>query len=278
MPELPELEATRQNLERWTARAGPLLGVDVIDAKLAVDPELLVGRRFIAWRRRGKQLRLELARPRARAADATLFLHLGMTGKVVRLAPDDSERLYKRMVLRFADRQLAFVDPRRFGDAHTVAGPSAAADDDRAWQGLGPDALLEPLDAAALARAMGRGKTPLKSRLLEQQRVAGLGNIAVIEACFRARAHPHTPVDAVPAAAWKALVTGIREHLEATLATTVGHDEIEYLSEGAASEFLVYGKEGLPCPRCRTPIARDVLAGRPTFTCPRCQPYPSEAR
>lgn len=276
MPELPEVEATRRNIERWTLPAGLVTAVDVLDPKLEVDPALVVGHRFVGWRRRGKQLRLELEKATGRVPDVTLFLHLGMTGKVVRLGAD-AARPHQRLVLHFADRALAFVDPRRFGKIRTLAGRAALADADPAWAELGPDAFLDPLRPDALSAAMGRGKTALKTRLLEQHRVSGLGNIAVVEACFRARVHPHVAVDLVPADAWPRLVAGIREHLVATLAATVGKDEIEYLSEGAASEFEVYGKADLPCPRCRAPIVRDVLAGRPTFTCPRCQPAPEPA-
>jgi len=258
MPELPEVEAARQKLERWTLDQ-PIHALEVLDDKLAVDPARLVGQRITRWERRGKALV-------ARLPDSALFLHLGMTGKLVR---DPGERPYQRLRLT-CNQMVAFIDPRRFGDARTLSHAEA----DALLAALGPDARDNPLDAAALKAAMGRGKTPLKTRLLEQQRLAGLGNIAVIEACYRANVHPHAPVDRLDDAAWTRLVPAIQAHLEATLAAIDPDAELTYLSEGAPSEFLVYGHEDAPCERCGTRIVREVLAGRPTFWCTQCQPLP----
>jgi len=270
MPELPEVEATRDNLARWTLEAGALIEVAVRDPRLAVEVGALVGRRVLGVRRRGKQLALDLARPRARRAEVTLATHLGMTGRWVRLGDADRERPHQRLVLAFARVSLALVDVRRFGDAHTLP------PDVDAFRGLGPDAFDEPLDAAGLRAALGRGRTALKARLLEQRRVAGLGNIAVIEACHRARVHPHTPMDEVPARAFAALPDAVAAHLVKTLDECRGRDEIAYVSEGAPSPFLVYGREGEPCPRCgRAPITKVSLARRPTYYCARCQPLGS---
>lgn len=262
MPELPEVEATRRNLEAWTGKR-TIAAVEVLDDKLAIDVSMLLGQRVDRWERRGKTLI-------ARVGDAALYLHLGMTGKVVR---DPQERLYQRMRLTVSgpekrNQMVAFIDPRRFGDARTLTHAEA----DAALAALGPDALDSPLDARELKAAMGRGKTAVKARLLEQHRLAGLGNIAVVEACYRAKVHPHTPVSDVDDATWAALVPAIREHLQATLASIEPEVELTYLSEGAESEFLVYGHADRPCGRCGTRIAREVLAGRPTFFCPKCQP------
>ncbi|MCC6625486.1 MAG: Fpg/Nei family DNA glycosylase [Deltaproteobacteria bacterium] len=273
MPELPEVEATRDNLARWTRAAGPITDVQVLDPRLALDRRALVGRRVLAARRHGKQLALDLARPRARTPDLVLAAHLGMTGKWVRAAIDAPPRPHARLVLAFGDVASSFVDPRRFGDVRVLA-PG-----EDPFAGLGPDALDAPLSTPALRAALGRGRAPLKARLLDQRRLAGLGNIAAVEACHRARVHPHTPVDDVPERAWRDLPRAIHDHLVKTLDDCLGHDEIAYLSEGAPSPFLVYGHEGAPCPRCRATgrlalVVKTSHAGRPTYYCARCQPLP----
>lgn len=257
MPELPEVEATRDNLERWS-RGRVIAEIERRDR--ALDPRLdaLAGTAFMRWERHGKVL--------AGVTDQGVLLsHLGMTGRWVHDPVPD--RPHQRLVLSLGDRsRVAYLDVRRLGDARLVATPAEA------FAGLGPDAWTSPPDAAALRSALGRGKAPLKARLLDQQRIAGLGNIAVIEACYRARLHPHTPVERVSDPDWRRLAPAIHDHLAATLGQTRGLAEIAYLSEGGDNPFLVYGREGQPCGICRTPIVRVVRSGRPTFFCPHCQP------
>lgn len=263
MPELPEVEATRQNLQSWSEGLR-IKGVTRVDEGLDAALDGLVGAKFSGWERRGKALAGVTER-------GVLFSHLGMTGR--RVVDPDADRRFIRLAIDLAHgrkvRRIAYLDARRLGDAKVVASV------DEAFHKLGPDAWLTPLNASALQAAMGKGdKATLKERLLEQKRYAGLGNIAVIEACFRAKVHPHTPIAAVTAAVWKRLVPAIHDHLEATLAQTLGPPEIIYVSEGGENIFSVYGRKDEPCPRCGTMIARDVFAGRPTYFCPKCQPEP----
>jgi formamidopyrimidine-DNA glycosylase len=271
MPELPEVEAARRLLTRWTV-GRKVTAVDVKDAaRLALAPADLVGRTIAAWTRHGKWLLAPLD-------DGTHALvgHLGMTGKwVADPAPD---RPYQRVVLTFAKaarkpRAVALIDPRRWGELAVVP----LASDPTAQ--LGPDALAAVSDAhfgvAGLRKAL-EGARPsatalLKDRLVDQARLAGLGNIAASEIAFRARLSPYAKIGALTPAAWSRLVDAIREHLVTTIAALDGHAEIDYLSDGADNTFLVYGREGLPCPRCQTPIVRTVRAARATFHCPRCQ-------
>jgi len=263
MPELPEVEATRQNLQRWSEGLR-IKRVERVDDSLEPALDSLVGAAFGSWERRGKAL--------AGVTDrGVLFSHLGMTGRWV-VDPEDDRR-FVRLAIDLAHgrkvRRIAYLDARRLGDAKVVASVDAA------FAKLGPDAWLTPLTATQLQAAMGKGdKATLKERLLEQKRYAGLGNIAVIEACFRAKVHPRTPISAVTPAVWKRLVPAIHDHLAATLAGTVGPPEIIYVSEGGENIFAVYGRKDEPCPHCGTSIAREVFAGRPTYFCPKCQPEP----
>lgn len=264
MPELPEVEATRDNLQRWSA-GRRVVQVERCDGALDPALERLVGAFLVGWSRRGKVLAAETDR----ADGAVLYSHLGMTGRWVRdPAPD---RAYQRLVIALdgeGPRRLAYVDVRRLGSARLV--PSVAA----AFAGLGVDALAGRLGARELAELLGGGGpgATLKARLLDQARVAGLGNIAVSESCFLAGVHPHRRVGSLGVGDYESLAKGIAEHLARTLATTMGLDEIAYVSEGGDNPFVVYARQGEPCPRCATPIVRAVVGGRATFYCERCQP------
>lgn len=266
MPELPEVEATRENLQRWSA-GRRVLRVERRDRALDEALERLVGATIAGWSRRGKALVAVTDLPDG----AVLHVHLGMTGRWVR--DPEPERAHQRLVIELAGpgpRWLAYADVRRLGTARLVA------DEAEAFEGLGIDARDARPGAEVLARVLGdearRSEARLKARLLDQKRLAGLGNIAVSECCFFAGVHPHERVRALGMKAWARLAAGIAEHLERTLATTLGRDEIAYVSEGGDNPFVVYAREGEPCPRCATPIGRAVAGGRVSFFCVRCQP------
>jgi len=268
VPELPEVEIARRNLQRWT-QDRTVTGVEALDpARSPVAPGALEGRRVLAWERRGKLLigRLE---------GVTLFSHLGMTGKWVR---DPAGRRFLRLrVALSGGLEVGVLDARRLGRTWLVPG---RGDDDPAVARLGPDPLadgvhgtggLGGLDGELLRARLAGGRGAVKTLLLDQGRIAGLGNICAVEACFRAGLHPHTPAAELGAEDLERLARGLREHIARTLEIEDG-DEIAYVTQGGHNPFLVYGREGAPCPRCAAAIARETLAGRPTFTCPRCQP------
>lgn len=254
MPELPEVEATRQNLMRWTSNRR-------VTAVLADDESLakLVGRSVGTWHRRGKRLAAEVG-------DKVVLIQLGMTGRLVKDAPE--ERPYQRVRLVFDDVAVSLVDVRRLGRVVVCDDLGAA------FAGLGGDAFDEAPDGDTLGRLLGLGKASkvaLKAALLDQSKVSGLGNIAVLEACFRAGLHPLRPLTSLTAPELSALARGISEHLAHTLATTLGHDEIAYVSEGGDNPFLIYGRAGHGCPRCGATLLRESTAGRPTIYCRACQ-------
>jgi len=267
MPELPEVEATRQNLERWT-RGATLTAV-------ATDPpsddlDAGVGQCFGPWQRQGKRLATSLG-------SATLLVQLGMTGRIVKDAPPD--RPYQRVVLTVSTdgttTRVSLIDLRRLGRVALV--PTLVD----AFAGLGADALTTQLDAATLRRQVCASRAPIKSALMDQALLSGLGNIAVLEACFRAQIHPLRPSSSLTDPELARLATAITAHLSHTLATTVGHEEITYVSEGGDNPFLVYGREDEACPTCAASIDRAnqnhrihrlLQGGRPVFWCPSCQP------
>jgi len=262
VPELPEVEVVRRNLTRWL-EGTVIAAVERPDAaRFEGTPAALVGATSLGWRRKGKMLLGDFS------GGLALMSHLGMTGKWVR--DDDRSRKHARVWLQNADGLgVSLVDPRRFG--RTWIGPTAKLEALNRWTGLGPDALDAGLDGPTLATLVGPRKTALKRRLLEQSVVAGLGNIAVVELCWRAAVHPHAPCRDLDLAAWNRVAKAIPEHLNFVLAAEDG-DEIAYLGEkGAENPFLVYGRAGQPCPRCATTLEGGALGGRPSVWCPTCQ-------
>lgn len=278
MPELPEVETAARNLRRWTAgrrvvevvlldravvRRGLSTSARDADPDGALALEAAHGPLIVL--RRGKRLGL-------RIGETPLLAHLGMTGRFVR--QEDAPRHARVQLVLDDGPPIFFADARRFGGFATVAGTV----EDALAAGLGPDALDTPLDGPALRAALD-ARGPLKPLLMDQARIAGLGNIHAAEALWWARLSPFAPGRSLTAASADALAAAITRQLTFAL-DEVASDEVVYLSDGAhvANPFQVYGREGEPCSACGTAILRDVQAGRSTFWCPTCQPLsPSQA-
>jgi formamidopyrimidine-DNA glycosylase len=272
MPELPEVETVVRTLRPrllgasiravWTSGKGLRLARPVDRAALA---RLSVAARITSVRRKGKYILIDLGR-----AQAGLLVHLGMTGRLRLQAAAEPRAPHTHVVWSLTQgRELRFVDPRRFGWV------AASRDVDALLEvaGLGPDALAE-LDVARLRVLLAASGAPLKAFLLNQKRIAGLGNIYVCEALFRARLHPRTTARRATGHAAQ-LLRGIRAALRIALANrgTTMRDFVD--SEGRrgdnAAALLVYGREGKPCRVCGESVRRSPDAGRSTFYCPRCQ-------
>lgn len=270
MPELPEVEHAARLIRSWmegrrveraVAEAGRVLR-DQTPRRFAAA---LKGRRLQAVERRGKYLLLAFDR------DVGLLAHLGMTGKIVRRDRGERE-LYSRARFELEGGEVVhFRDPRKFGRLAVARASGLAALPEIA--GLGPDAWLEPPTAPLLAARLGRTGRPLKLALMDQAVVAGLGNIQVAEALFRAGLDPRRRADRLGPAELGRLAAAIRESLAFTLARlTPVQGDVAYVEEpGTPNPFLVYGRAGEPCPRCGTPLASIVQGGRTTHFCPRCQ-------
>jgi formamidopyrimidine-DNA glycosylase len=271
VPELPEVETIVRGL------APALRGRKVLDVwgsgmplhlARAVDLEALravsVGRKLGGARRLGKYILLDLP------GGAGVSVHLGMTGRL-RVQPAAAPReAHTHVVFRLSGGdELRFVDARRFG--WVAAGDPLAALPGLA--ALGPDPL-HALDAAGLAEALHGVRAPVKAFLLDQRRIAGIGNIYACEALHRAAIHPATPAARVRGRA-AALLDGIRAALEEGIArrgtTLRDYVDADGFPGDNAAALLVYGREGLPCPRCQAPVRRRVDGGRSTFFCARCQ-------
>ncbi len=274
MPELPEVETVVQTL-RPHLKDARLIGVwtsgEPLRLARPVDrlelQRLCAGARAAGVRRRGKYILIDLVQ---QGRQVGVLVHLGMTGRL-RVQDKGEPRARHTHVVWTLDggRELRFVDARRFGWVQ------AARDVDRLPElaALGPDPLSD-LTLPGLRGLLAGSRAPLKTFLLDQRRVAGLGNIYVCEALFRARLHPRTPArQAVSHAA--GLLRGIRGVLRAAIRNrgTSLRDFVD--SDGGegnnAVKLLVYGREGEPCRCCGTPIERQVDAGRSTYFCARCQ-------
>ena len=274
VPELPEVEHARRTLDRWIAGTR-IASVTVIDprilepgARAADVVRALEGRRVGAIDRRGKWLRMVLDRGR-------VFSHLGMTGKWVRAeAPDDETMKFEKVRLDVVAgktrtrRSVRYLDPRLFGRFVVVRGDAA---DPPVWSALGPDPLVDGIDVADLREKLARRRLAIKPTLLDQTVLAGVGNIQATEALWLARIDPRRPASDLSRAEVSALARGIRRSIAKTMALQVG-EAIEYVEEaGAENPFTIYGHEGTPCPRCKRPLGKMVLAGRGTVFCAECQ-------
>ena len=274
MPELPEVETVRAHLEP-VLRGRRFERVEIDDPRLVrpYDPAEvaaeLEGERVATVERRGKYLIVRFESGRA------LLIHLRMTGSL-RHAPAGTleEDPYRRAVVRLDDgSDVAYRDVRRFGT----------------WLVLEPGELepyldarigSEPLDAlftaARLGERLANRRAPIKAALLDQRTLAGLGNIYVDEALWRARIHPLREARSLDRNELRRLHRGIRGALEHGVARRGSTLRDYALPDGASGsmqeEFKVYGREDEPCDRCGTPIARTQVAGRTTWFCPTCQP------
>jgi formamidopyrimidine-DNA glycosylase len=274
MPELPEVETIRRHLApRVEGRRLGAVGIDDPRWTAPAAPEPvaaeLTGRRVERLDRRGKYLVWGLS------GDRWLLQHLRMTGTVLYDAPPDLPHVRVRLPLDDG-HGLVVCDPRRFGTGHLVG--SAKARDDYLNARLG----VEPLDAGftpeyvyALAR---RCRAPVKAFVLDQKRIAGVGNIYADEALFRAGIHPLRPANRLTRAQATALRDAIREVIAAGIdargASIDDFRDPDGVQGSYQDAFRIHLRAGAPCVRCGGPVRKLVVGQRATYVCERCQPRP----
>jgi formamidopyrimidine-DNA glycosylase len=273
MPELPEVETVRRRL-------APVLEGATIDRAEIVDPRLtrpvepafvadaLVGERITAVERRGKYLlwRMESGR--------TLVVHLRMTGSLRHARSGElPEDAYRRAFLGLdSGIDVAYRDVRRFG-TWELLDPAHV----RPYFALrlGPEPLAPSFTAARLTRLAAGRRAPVKAFLLDQRRIAGIGNIYADEALWRARIHPRRPTGELTeeelSRLHRAARAALRRGVDLQGSTLRDYVTPDGDSGGMQHEFHVYGRFGEPCDRCGRPIERIVVAGRGTWYCPHCQ-------
>jgi formamidopyrimidine-DNA glycosylase len=268
MPELPEVDAVVRRL--FESAAGATIQSSHIERAGNVAPQraehftVLHGATLLNVRRRAKYIFLDFSR------GLHVQVHLRMTGNLYVL-PDHRLRPHSaRVWFRLADgRALIFDDPRTLGRVHLVTPEEIAALDAK----LGPEPLTGSFTPETLKKILAAARAPIKPALLDQTRIAGIGNIYASEALFHARIHPATPANQVSARKVKPLHKAIQQVLTHAVASAYA----EYTRPGAAIDSVsfgvaVYDREGEPCLKCRRPIERMIQSGRSTYYCPHCQP------
>ena len=265
MPELPEVETIR------TAVAAAVSGARIVDVvinrdkiRLPVPVDLkptVVGASVVSVTRRAKYIFIDLDNRE------TIVVHLGMSGKIT-LTRDYVFKKHDHLVFYFDNGLImSYNDARRFGFVSLLRCVDLS--------NLGVDALSNAFNALYLKDRIGRLSAPIKTVMLDQSVVGGIGNIYIIESLFKSGISPFRPAGSLSAAELEKLVVEIKGVLRSAIAcggTTLrdyrqASGELGYFQ----NKLAIYGKEGLPCPRCSALIRRAVQGGRSTFYCPECQ-------
>ena len=258
MPELPEVETLCRQLRRVITNR-EILSVEILDHRLgAVDG--LVGRKITAVTRQGKAVEIKLDN------DARLLLHLRMTGKMQWQRSSRALPPHTRFTISFSHGRLLCIDPRRFATLAITADGSSQA------------FVKEPLHdfrIEELHKIARMKKLPVKSFLMDQRLIAGIGNIYACEILHEVSISPWRRVSGVSLREWRKIERATKEILERAIAcrgTTVSDWRDLFGRKGEYQhELKVYGREGLPCIRCQGIIERLRLSGRGTYFCPTCQ-------
>ncbi|MEW6101585.1 MAG: DNA-formamidopyrimidine glycosylase [Candidatus Omnitrophota bacterium] len=265
MPELPEVETIKRELER-AILGKKILEVCVHHPTVIREPAVekfkkgLEGAAFIKVLRKAKVLILELSNGKS------LVVHLKMTGQLI--YPGNAKK--SRVTFKLSDgKALDFNDQRLFAELRLLDDWSKL----KFIQGLGP----EPFDIqlGQFKQMLDKKKTKIKPLLMDQTFISGVGNLYAAEALFRAKIHPEKPASSLSGKEKEALFKEIRQTLEEAIKYK-GSSVDQYVQlSGAPGDYVkyhkVYGREGKPCFKCQTPIKRTSVAGRGTYFCPKCQ-------
>jgi formamidopyrimidine-DNA glycosylase len=281
VPELPEAETIAGGLRHTLAgrviEHVQVVHADVLRVSSAAFRRCVCGRTFERIGRRGKNIVAELT------GRHVLVVNLGMTGRLLPMLPGAPPPKFQptHPALRFrleGGGELVFDDVRRFGVVECLTADAWAERSRR----LGPEPLSDEFTAGLLAHELARSRSPVRSWLLDQRNVAGVGNIYANEALWRARIHPRRPANELGSAEARRLHRALRDVL-ATAIAAKGTTLRDYrTADGEAGSFAfslsVYGRQGAPCPKCGTPVQRVVFGNRSAFLCPRCQPEDGAGR
>lgn len=274
MPELPEVETVVRSLEQHLAGL-TITAVDLIKPEVIRSPrpgefaELIVGKQFLKkLGRRGKYLLLHLS------GGFTLVVHLRMTGRLIYCTGEAEIEKHTHVIFHLNNgKELRFTDVRRFGRLNLV--PTNQVLELSGLKDMGPEPLDKEFTREFLKKELRRRRTRIKALLLDQCFVAGLGNIYVDEALYRAKIHPErlapelSPREA--ACLHKAIVEVISEGIKHRGTSFRDYVDGEGRSGTYQNHLKVYNREHLPCSHCGTAIGRIKVAGRSSYYCPSCQ-------
>ena len=307
MPELPEVESVRRGLSAWLT-GSTITHAQVLDARIlgttsarnvpaervASFERALAGVRVVSVERRGKYMWMPLVSgglagdgEAAEVGERALAMHLGMSGQARIHEADNPLHSHTRVVFDVAGpagvAQLRFVDQRIFGHLgveRLVPGVAGAAGERRlvaeSARGAGLDPFEDGFSVPVVARAIARKNVAIKSALLDQRVVSGVGNIYADEALFEAGVHPATRASRLRISRIERVLEAARDVMARALEVGGTSFDALYVNVNGESGYFerslqVYGREGQPCVRCSTPITRVVLGGRSTHVCVKCQ-------
>jgi len=275
MPELPEVETAMRGLE---ARLVGRTFKSVIQRRANLRfplpenlPERLTGCRIVGFSRRAKYILAELDNAHS------LLLHLGMSGRLV--FDGQSAGIHEHLTFGFDDGSiLRYVDPRRFGMLDLIAETELGRHPRLSTLGLEP--LDQSFDGKALSQILKSRSSPIKTAIMNQKLLVGVGNIYACESLFKSRISPFRPADSLRPAESRRLAEAIQDVLRAAIKAG-GSSLRDYVqTDGELGyfqhQFDVYGRAELPCPVCHDPIKSSVQANRTTFFCERCQGLPAK--
>ena len=287
MPELPEVETVRRGLDQVTLGL-TIVGGDVLLPRTIAHPnsvtDFLSGLQGLAiaqWHRRGKYLLAELKQPDSvdcprPQSPGWLGVHLRMTGQLLWLDPGEPLQKHTRVRLLFSGNQeLRFLDQRTFGQMWWVAPEEKLETVMTGLQGLGPEPFSTSFSVDYLVQWMHNRRRSIKSALLDQALVAGVGNIYADEALFRSGIRPTTLCADLRSEQIERLQTAVIQVLQASLAeggtTFSNFRNVQGINGNYGGVAWVYNRQGEPCRNCTTPIQRLRLGGRSSHFCPQCQ-------
>jgi formamidopyrimidine-DNA glycosylase len=270
MPELPDVELFKRHLDA-TCLGRTVRHVTVGDTRILSGVSAnelarrLDGARLAASRRHGKHLLVGLQ------PAGWLTLHFGMNGSLRHFAEGESDPPYDRVRFDFADgHHLAYVNPRLFGGVGLTTDVATFI----AEEGLGPDALDPEFDLMAFDRVLAGRKRDVKSLLMDQAVIAGIGNIYSDEILFRARIHPRTRGDRLTAETKRCLFSCIKQVLQTAVDAGAGAEQL--VDRLPKAFFIPHRQRGARCPRCGAEVETIKFSGRTAYYCPRCQPDPGQ--
>jgi formamidopyrimidine-DNA glycosylase len=280
LPELPEVETVRRGLNQVTGHYKIQGGDVLLDRTIAYPVFIrdfwagLQGCAIAQWHRRGKYLLAELLQ--AKAPAGWLGVHLRMTGQLLWLS--SAEPLHKHTRVRFYfdnEHELRFVDQRTFGQIWWVPPQQAPETVITGLQRLGPEPFSCEFSVGYLTQQLQGRHRSIKSALLDQSLVAGVGNIYADEALFLSQIRPDTPCNRLNPLQIQRLQAAVVNVLQTSIArggTTFSNFlNVQGVNGNYGGEAWVYDREKEPCRHCATPVERVKLAGRSTHFCPHCQ-------